>query len=70
METDLNRPEGDLASIPGTPPRVTDLPPGCRFEPRCHKRIEICATTPPPMLETAPGHLAACHLCKGPVSRI
>ena len=67
---DLNRPEGDLASIPGTPPRVTDLPPGCRFEPRCHKRIEICATTPPPMLETAPGHLAACHLCKGPVSRI
>lgn len=66
---DLNRPEGDLASIPGTPPRVTDLPPGCRFEPRCHRRIEICAT-PPPMLETSPGHLAACHLCKGPVSRI
>jgi oligopeptide/dipeptide ABC transporter ATP-binding protein len=65
---DLNRPTGDLASIPGTPPRVTDLPPGCRFEPRCYKRIDICATTAPPMLETSPGHRAACHLCKGPVS--
>jgi len=65
---DLNRPAGDLASIPGTPPRVTDLPPGCRFEPRCYKRIEICATTAPPMLETSPGHRAACHLCRGPVS--
>ncbi|MFH1184730.1 MAG: ABC transporter ATP-binding protein [Chloroflexota bacterium] len=65
---DLNRPSGDLASIPGTPPRVTDLPPGCRFEPRCHRRIEICATTAPPMLETSAGHRAACHLCEGPVA--
>jgi len=67
---DLNRPEGELASIPGTPPRVTDLPPGCRFEPRCHARIEVCATTPPPILETSAGHRAACHLCKGPVAQI
>jgi oligopeptide/dipeptide ABC transporter ATP-binding protein len=62
---DLNRPEGDLVSIPGAPPRVTDLPPGCRFQPRCHKAIEICTTQVPPPLETSRGHVAACHLCKG-----
>jgi peptide/nickel transport system ATP-binding protein len=62
---DLNRPQGDLISIPGSPPRVTDLPPGCRFQPRCHKAIAICATQNPPKLETAPGHVAACHLCTG-----
>jgi oligopeptide/dipeptide ABC transporter ATP-binding protein len=67
---DLNRPQGELASIPGTPPRVTDLPRGCRFEPRCHKRIDVCATTPPPILETSAGHRAACHLCTGPVATI
>jgi peptide/nickel transport system ATP-binding protein len=66
---DLNRPAGSLVSIPGTPPRVTELPPGCRFEPRCNKRIEICATTAPVMLETSSGHRAACHLCQGPAAR-
>lgn len=62
---DLNRPEGELASIAGTPPRVTDLPPGCRFQPRCHKAIDVCVTVDPPMVETSPGHRAACHLCRG-----
>jgi len=62
---DLVRPTDTLASIPGTPPRLTELPPGCRFEPRCHARLEKCKTTPPPLLEVADGHFAACHLCKG-----
>jgi peptide/nickel transport system ATP-binding protein len=51
-----------LASIPGTPPRLDDLPPGCRFEPRCHKRIERCTTAPPPLLRVGPAHHAACYL--------
>jgi peptide/nickel transport system ATP-binding protein len=62
---DVNKPGETLASIPGTPPRLTELPPGCRFEPRCHVRLEKCATLSPPMIETAAGHHAACHLCKG-----
>ena len=69
---DLNQPtdpengEGGrmLASIPGTPPRLTELPSGCRFEPRCHVRIERCKTDTPPLLELANGHSAACHLCR------
>jgi oligopeptide/dipeptide ABC transporter ATP-binding protein len=44
---DLNRPEGALASIPGAPPRLTELPPGCRFEPRCHVCIDRCRLAAP-----------------------
>ncbi len=36
---DLSNPEKKLASIPGYPPRLDDLPTGCRFAPRCPKRI-------------------------------
>jgi peptide/nickel transport system ATP-binding protein len=50
-----------LASIPGHPPPLNDLPPGCRFEPRCHRRSDICATTPPPLIELQASHLAACY---------
>jgi len=62
---DLNRPGDTLASIPGTPPRLTDLPTGCRFHPRCDVKVESCENISPPMLETEPGHYAACHLCQG-----
>ena len=53
---DLNRPAENLACIPGEPPRLNDLPPGCRFEPRCHLRIEggihsICALQSPELVE-------------------
>lgn len=57
-------PTDSLASIPGTPPRLTELPPGCRFAPRCHVRLETCDVEQPPLLEVFPGHFAACHLCK------
>ncbi len=62
---DLNRPGDSLASIPGTPPRLTDLPPGCRFAPRCHKAIEGCNRVAPAILEVEAGHYVACHLCQG-----
>jgi peptide/nickel transport system ATP-binding protein len=58
---DIERPGATLASIPGNPPRLDDLPPGCRFEPRCHRREDICAAQPPPLLELAAGHEAACY---------
>lgn len=60
---DLNRPTDTLASIPGTPPRLTDLPTGCRFHPRCVERIAVCPGVDPPIMEVVPGHYAACHLC-------
>ena len=60
---DLEEPGSTLASIPGTPPRLDDLPPGCRFEPRCQCewREAICAHRPPPLVEIEPGHRVACH---------
>jgi len=59
---DIHRPGSALASIPGTPPRLTDLPPGCRFEPRCFARLERCRHESPALHEVAENHFAACHL--------
>jgi peptide/nickel transport system ATP-binding protein len=59
---DIERPGAVLSSIPGNPPRLDELPPGCRFEPRCHLREDICARQPPPLVEIAPAHWAACHV--------
>ncbi len=59
---DLNRPipqVGEagytLASIPGAPPRLNDLPPGCRFEPRCHRRTPLCALRAPELVDVSIG---------------
>jgi peptide/nickel transport system ATP-binding protein len=62
---DIERPGSALASIPGNPPRLDDLPPGCRFEPRCHRREAICTAQAPPVIRVAPGHTAACHFVAG-----
>src|SRR5690606_4361507 len=39
---DLTRPTEKLVSIPGYPPRLNALPPGCRFAPRCPHVFERC----------------------------
>jgi oligopeptide/dipeptide ABC transporter ATP-binding protein len=62
---DVNRPSANLVSIPGTPPRLTDLPRGCRFEPRCDVKLTKCAEVDPLMVEPSAGQYVACHLCKG-----
>ena len=66
---DLNEPSDALASIPGTPPRLTDLPSGCRFHPRCEVKTAECESVSPPILETGRGHYAACHLLHGKEAR-
>ncbi|HYF16803.1 MAG TPA: ABC transporter ATP-binding protein [Ramlibacter sp.] len=38
----LNRRKQPLPSIPGRVPQVTELPPGCRFEPRCPHAMAGC----------------------------
>jgi peptide/nickel transport system ATP-binding protein len=50
---------GRLASIEGTVPDPLNLPPGCRFAPRCPFAEARC-DQPPPLAEVAPGHSAAC----------
>ncbi|WP_375461496.1 ABC transporter ATP-binding protein [uncultured Enterovirga sp.] len=49
-----------LEAIPGSPPDVTKLPPGCAFGPRCALVIEPCRAAPPPALPVSPGHDARC----------
>ena len=50
----------DLVSIPGTTPAPWDMPPGCRFEPRCPYAIGVCATDRPDLLPVD-GRQARCH---------
>lgn len=61
---DISNLSGKLASIPGYPPRLHALPPGCRFAPRCPAVFERCHTAPPPVypINQAKGHYASCYL--------
>jgi oligopeptide/dipeptide ABC transporter ATP-binding protein len=49
-----------LATIEGTVPSISALPPGCPFEPRCAHRIAACSAELPALVEIAPGHWARC----------
>jgi peptide/nickel transport system ATP-binding protein len=51
-----------LAVIPGAPPSMLALPPGCRFEPRCRHRFAKCTTRPELLERAGPGRKDACHL--------
>ena len=62
---DLSKPEKRLASIPGYPPRLDALPPGCRFAPRCPVAFERCRTEKPPLHYLDSNHVASCHLLEG-----
>jgi peptide/nickel transport system ATP-binding protein len=44
-----------------TLPDPTNVPPGCRFHPRCPEVMEVCRTVPPP-LETTAQSAVECHL--------
>ncbi len=39
-----------------------DIPPGCRFHPRCLYATDICRTEEPELKEINKGHYVACHL--------
>lgn len=57
----VDDPSRRLVSIPGAPPRLHDMPPGCRFAPRCPEAFDRCHDEQPPLYETASG-MAACFL--------
>ena len=66
---DLSNLTGKLAAIPGYPPRLDALPPGCRFAPRCPAVFERCHTSQPPPYLLSQGslrhntpHYASCYL--------
>ena len=58
-----------LAQIPGAMPRLSAIPPGCAFNPRCPHAYAPCATIRPDLIvpDDRPGrslaqHRVACHL--------
>jgi oligopeptide/dipeptide ABC transporter ATP-binding protein len=51
-----------LRSIEGQPPALDDLPPGCRFAPRCAYVQDRCHEEYPPYFSVVDDQLAACWL--------
>ena len=48
--------------ITGTLPDPINLPPGCRFHPRCPYAKEVCHSMEPVTVEVGKRHYVACHL--------
>ncbi len=61
-------PGSKLTSIPGNPPSLIDLPPGCPFAPRCTFAVDKCRTEMPSLEEVDEGHTVACWEWKKVVS--
>jgi len=55
---------GDIADkkpIPGSPPNLLNLPPGCPFHPRCPHATPYCEEAAPELKDIGDGRLVACH---------
>jgi peptide/nickel transport system ATP-binding protein len=51
-----------LRPIPGLPPSLIFVPPGCPFHPRCPYVMDVCKVEVPPLLSADGKHASACHL--------
>jgi peptide/nickel transport system ATP-binding protein len=51
----------EIASIPGGPPSLLNLPPGCPFHPRCSYAQADCLESDPALTDVGFRHTAACH---------
>jgi peptide/nickel transport system ATP-binding protein len=57
----LEAPQGArLVPIPGAPPSLAALPPGCPFAPRCPLALDACRTAEPDLTMVGTGHEVAC----------
>jgi oligopeptide/dipeptide ABC transporter ATP-binding protein len=56
----LDRKDERLYSIEGQPPSLLDLPPGCRFYPRCDYAMEVCGEKEPAEVEISKEHFVSC----------
>jgi len=54
-----------LKWIPGTPPDLSNPPPGCRFWPRCPYVRDRCRREEPPLVDVGNDHLVSCWLYGG-----
>ena len=56
--------QGKLYQIPGLPPDVAHLKPGCPFAPRCDRVEEICRREFPPFVQLNADHYSLCHFAR------
>ena len=54
----------ELFQIPGLPPDVAQLPPGCPFAPRCTRATAVCHEQFPPFVALSPVHHSLCHFAQ------
>ncbi|MCC6169504.1 MAG: ABC transporter ATP-binding protein [Caldilineaceae bacterium] len=53
--------KGEFMGIPGLPPSLLNVPPGCVFHPRCPLATERCRSEAPVLREVQPQTWVACH---------
>jgi peptide/nickel transport system ATP-binding protein len=58
----LDEKRARLTGIPGMPPRLLNLPPGCLFAPRCPAAMAHCTQIEPVLSRTDSASQVACHL--------
>jgi peptide/nickel transport system ATP-binding protein len=52
--------EAEIEAIPGSPPDLRRLPPGCSFAPRCRHAEPDCTLSVPMPTGIGPGHISCC----------
>jgi oligopeptide/dipeptide ABC transporter ATP-binding protein len=60
----LDKKDDRLFSIEGQPPSMMNLPPGCRFCPRCTVSMDICKEQEPPEIKLTDDHSVSCWRVK------
>jgi len=60
----LNKEVKRLSPIKGMMPDPTDLPPGCKFAPRCQYASEVCKQDVPPSYQVSATHQVRCILAR------
>ena len=59
-----------LYQIPGLPPHLSRLGPGCPFAPRCDRAMDQCRSEFPPFVRIAPDHYSLCHVASEVYSEV
>jgi len=54
--------EKEMKGIEGSVPDYLDPPSGCRFYPRCKRKLKICSVKKPELIKVEDSHFVACHL--------